>query len=208
MTTPKDGFIEFRRNVYPAYKFLFKRLGRGQSPHTIFITCSDSRIDPCLITQSKPGDLFVIRNAGNIVPRWQGKTSGEIASVAFALKVLKVPRLIVCGHSDCGAMKAAMNPSQSDDVSITDWLSNCEELTERAKREHICLETAAKQNVLQQIQHLKEYPAVKERFDAGELHIEGWYYDIGVGECDVYCPAKDRWLSAFEASADDLDVSA
>lgn len=207
MTTARDGFIEFRRNVYPPQKLLFKRLAGGQTPHTIFITCSDSRIDPCLITQSKPGDLFVIRNAGNIMPVCQGKASGEIASVVFALKVLKVPRLIVCGHSDCGAMKAAIDPSRASDATISEWLLHCKPITERAAKEHLCLEAAAKQNVLLQIEHLKEFPAIRERLDAGALNIEGWYYNIGVGECDIYNPATDSWLSAFEVD-DDVQMSA
>jgi carbonic anhydrase len=208
MTTPRDGFVEFRRKVFPSYRFLFKRLAQGQSPQTVFITCADSRLDPCLITQSKPGDLFVIRNAGNIVPAWKEPASGEMASITFALKTLKVPRVIVCGHSDCGAMKAAIDPARAVDQAICDWLAHCREVTVHAQQENICLQRAVKENVLLQIEHLKTYPAVQQKLADGALQIEAWYYDIAVGDCEIYDTSQAKWISTFESTDADLQVSA
>ena len=112
------GVIEFQNTVYPEKKELFEKLSQGQSPEALFITCSDSRIETAMITQTDPGELFICRNAGNIVPPHTTHTGGMTASIEFAVAALKVPHIVICGHTECGAMKGAMNPEGLDPDTI------------------------------------------------------------------------------------------
>ena len=104
------GVVRFQNNVYPEKQGLFEELSKGQSPEALFIACSDSRVETAMITQTEPGELFICRNAGNIVPPHTENTGGMTASIEYAVAVLKVPHIVVCGHTECGAMKGAMNP--------------------------------------------------------------------------------------------------
>ena len=117
------GVVQFQSKVFPEKQGLFETLSHGQSPEALFITCSDSRIETAMITQTEPGDLFICRNAGNIVPPHTHHTGGMTASIEFAVAALYVPHIVVCGHTECGAMKGAMNPEGLDSLPhVKEWL--------------------------------------------------------------------------------------
>ena len=122
-----DGFARFRREVFPEQREVFERLASGQSPHTMFITCADSRVMPEMVFSAQPGELFVYRNIGNIVPPYAQHVSGVVAAVEYAVKVLKVQHIVICGHSDCGAMKALQHPGKLDGMpSVESWLKHAD----------------------------------------------------------------------------------
>lgn len=195
------GVHRFKHEVFRPQQELFERLAKGQSPQTLFITCSDSRIDPNLITHTDPGDLFVLRNAGNIVPSYGGPTSGELATIEFAVAGLKVSDIIVCGHSHCGAMKGLLHPEYLDEMpAVADWLRHAE-ATRRILRskypqldEGALLEVAAEENVLVQIENLQTHPAVAEALSGERLKLHGWTYDIATGEVYAYNDEVSQFL--------------
>lgn len=187
------GVMKFQGDAYEKRKALFQQLAEGQSPEALFITCSDSRIDPSLLTQTSPGELFICRNAGNIVPPHTNHTGGMTASIEFAVGALNVPNIIVCGHSGCGAMKGAMNlESLGDFPHVREWLSFARaaalvvEETSGDLSAEARLERLAKENVLLQIAHLKTHPYVAVRLATGKVQIHAWYYDIASGEVLAY----------------------
>ena len=123
-----SGVAKFQKEVYPNKKATFQKLANGQNPEVLFITCSDSRIDPNLVTQTDPGELFICRNAGNIVPPHSNQTGGMTASIEFAVAALGVSHIVVCGHTDCGAMKGAIKPEGLDALPhVKEWLSPSQE---------------------------------------------------------------------------------
>ena len=138
------GVINFKRNIYPQRKDLFEHLIKdGQSPETLFITCSDSRIDPNLVTGSEPGDLFIFRNVGNVVPPHSNETGGTTSAIEYAVSVLKVRNIIVCGHTDCGAITGALDTSQLKGLPhVKEWLGHCRSAME-VVRERNGLESGA-----------------------------------------------------------------
>ena len=183
------GVRKFRREGYRANRALFRKLARSQSPRVLFITCADSRVVPALITQTRPGDLFVERNPGNIVPVYDRHTSGESASVEYAVEVLKVEHVVVCGHSDCGAVKGILYPEKlASAPAVRRWLTygnrSRQMLGRRARGlpEHRQLEMLTQLNVIVQIEHLKTHPSVARRLRQGKLGLHGWVYDIREGE--------------------------
>lgn len=183
-----SGVVRFQREVYPTCREEFQRLRGGQSPHTLLITCSDSRIDPGLLTQTRPGEVFVCRNAGNLVPPFGPQGGESLAAIEFAVTVLGISHIVVCGHSDCGAMKAAMAPESLDQLPILgEWLHHCRAataaVTERsgALRPEL-LDQVTRENVLQQLQHLRTHPAVAARLATGAVELHAWVYDIAHGE--------------------------
>lgn len=195
------GVVKFQNEVYPDKKDLFEELSLGQSPEALFITCSDSRIETAMITQTEPGELFICRNAGNIVPPHTHHTGGMTASIEFAVSALKVPHIVVCGHTECGAMKGAMNPAALEKLPhVKEWLGYSraavhvvEEIgadMSDAERMNLLLE----QNVILQLQHLKTHPSVAARLAKGDLRLHGWVYDIKTGEVHAY----DEASNAFE----------
>ena len=170
---------------------LLKRLSEdGQSPQVLFITCSDSRVAPNLITKTEEGDLFVIRNAGNIVPPHAKKANGMSASVEYAVAVLKVKHIVVCGHTGCGAMEGALDPSGLGAYpQVRGWLKQHAEAPLRtvdkqqpglARDARLC--ALVKQNVLQQMANLQTHPCVKKRTATGKLQLHGWVYKIKSGD--------------------------
>lgn len=182
------GVVEFQNKVFPSKKDLFEKLSLGQSPEALFITCSDSRIETGMITQSNPGELFICRNAGNIVPPHTEHTGGMTASIEFAVSVLKVPHIVICGHTECGAMKGAMNPEGLDGLPhVRQWLAYskaavdvvADQGVDRTDEER--MKMLLEQNVILQIQHLKTHPSVAVRLARGDLRIHGWVYDIKSG---------------------------
>jgi len=183
-----NGIQRFSSEVVPSKQALFDELATGQSPATLVITCADSRIDPSLITQTDPGDIFVVRNAGNIVPPLDNSGSsadGNAASIEYAITALNVSHVVVVGHSSCGAMGGLQNLDGLDALpSVRRWLENSEALLDTPAGED--LDSLIEANVLLQLEHLKQYPGVSEKIDAGELTLHAWVYDIGSGDVRAY----------------------
>lgn len=179
-----DGHARFRTEVYPEQRALFQKLATEQSPKVMFITCADSRVVPDLITQSAPGDLFVTRNVGNVVPAYGQMMGGVSTAIEFAVMALNVHHIIVCGHSDCGAMKAVLNPEQLDRMpTVRAWLRHAEAAKEVVRQNCCCdddsvLQLLTEENVLAQLNHLSTHPSVAARLASGDLSIHGWVYDI------------------------------
>lgn len=187
------GVQKFQRQAFADNKALFDELATGQSPEVLFITCADSRIDPHLITQTKPGDLFVCRNAGNIVPPYPHAANGMTASIEFAVTVLGVKHIVVCGHTDCGAMEASLAMDTLSSVpEVKDWLAFVQPAVENLKSEgkSPALRSLTEENALLQLENLKSHPAVAAKLEAGELSLHAWVYDIGSG--DVCCSNPEK----------------
>ena len=204
-----DGLHHFQRSLFTPQRDLFERLAHGQAPETLFITCSDSRINPNLITHTQPGDLFILRNTGNIVPPHGASDGGEAATIEFAVAGLGVKDIIVCGHSHCGAMTGLLDDALVADMpAVRHWLTHAES-TRRSMRENYAeLEGAAltsacvQENVLSQIENLRTHPAVAARIARGQLNLHGWVYKIETGEVYSYDPAKAQFLKLTEASVE------
>jgi carbonic anhydrase len=203
----------FKREIFPEYKQLFSSLAEQQSPETLVVTCSDSRIDPALITQAKPGDLFLIRNAGNIVPPY-GSGGGEEATIEYALNVLRIRNVVVCGHTDCGAMKAVANPSSLESLpAVREWLQPMVHLLKTTDQsssvsgDEVSLREIIEQNVLLQVQHLKTHPAVDDALRNGKLRITGCVYEIEFGDFYFYSAGKEQFLPLGEVERDEVDLS-
>lgn len=195
------GIYKFQGAYFKKEQDFFKRLSKKQTPDVLFITCADSRIDPNLITQSKPGALFIIRNIGNIIPPFDAiKDKNSVAAaIEFAVLGLKVTDIIVCGHSNCGAMQALFEDARDFDnmPHLKDWL----EIALPVKNilstfsHSLCLDSFQKiteeENILLQLKHIQTYPFVEQLLKVGSLHLHGWYYDIGEGEVYAYNPAEN-----------------
>lgn len=190
----KDGVRRFRTEVYPQQAEMFAQAARQpQRPHTLFIACADSRVDPNAITSSGPGEVFVMRNIGNMVPAYGEMLGGVSAVVEFAVSSLKVGHVVICGHTHCGAMQALLSPeSVAGMPTVQSWLKNAhaalnvaESLHERSKADRNIADVLTEQNVLLQIQHLKTHPSVAGAMAMGELTVSGWIYNIGTGEVRI-----------------------
>lgn len=188
------GLREFKASYFSTHQELFEQLSLGQKPRVLFITCSDSRIDPNLITQTEVGELFVIRNAGNIIPPYGAANGGEGASLEYAIHALDIQQIVVCGHSHCGAMKGLLKLEKLREEMplVYEWLKHAE-ATRRLVKENYgayhgeeLLEIAIAENVLTQIDNLKTYPVVHSRLYQGKLKIYGWVYHIETGEVLAY----------------------
>ncbi len=189
------GLSEFHDNYFVTHRELFEQLSHAQNPEVLFITCSDSRIDPCLITQSQPGELFVIRNVGNIIPAYGTPNSGEAAGIEYAVQALGIKDIVVCGHSHCGAMKGLLqigNLAQQMPL-VYDWLRQYAEPTRRLVLDNYQdypsdkqLKIAIEQNVLTQIENLETYPAIRSKLHGGKLTLHAWIYEIESGEVFAY----------------------
>ncbi|QDV70783.1 Carbonic anhydrase [Rosistilla carotiformis] len=201
-----EGIHQFQRESFVPLQGLFEQLAKGQSPETLFITCSDSRIDPTLLTRTQPGDLFILRNAGNIVPP-HGAGGGEAATIEFAVAGLNVKDIIVCGHSHCGAMKGLLDPEQVVEMpAVADWLSNAD-ATRRIMKENYSelegdrlLSATVEENVLVQLENLRTLPAVAARLARGDLHLHGWVYKIETGQVFAYDIESSQFLKLTDCS--------
>jgi carbonic anhydrase len=187
------GVVRFQRDVFPENEALFEKLAKGQAPEALFITCSDSRIETGMLTQSEPGDLFIVRNAGNIVPPHTTATGSTTAAIEFACIALNVPHIVVCGHTECGAMKGAMNLEGLTTLPhVKEWLSYARaavEITNELGKDlsdHDRNLLLLEQNVILQLAHLRTHPAVAVRIARGDLRLHGWVYDIADGEVYAY----------------------
>lgn len=199
------GVAKFQDEVFPRQKGLFEKLASGQQPEALFITCSDSRIDPSLMTQTDPGELFICRNAGNIVPPHTTATGSMTASIEFAIGALNVQHIVVCGHSQCGAMKGAMNLESLTGLPHTrEWLSFSQAAVQVVEEKgqdwapSRKMEELIKENVLLQLQHLRTHPVVAARLSVGKVHLHGWVYDIKSGEVLAYDDEADEFLPVKE----------
>lgn len=208
-----EGVRRFREVEYPARRPLFEKLAAGQSPKVLFITCSDSRINPALLTQTEPGDMFVIRNAGNLVPAYGRTGEGVSASVEYAVAVLKVSDIVICGHSDCGAVKGLLNPEGLSHLSqVAEWLWHAKAALAMAEARYPnargaeLLKAAIEENVRAQMTNLETHPPVAAARAAGKLRIHGWVHDIGSGDVAVFDPAAARFvpLDARRESTDSI----
>lgn len=188
-----QGIHRFQQETFRPLQGLFEQLSKGQNPETLFITCSDSRIDPNLLTRSKPGDLFILRNAGNIVPPHGASSGGEAATIEFAVTALGVKDIIICGHSHCGAMKGLLQPEQISSLpAVSAWLSHAEKTRRIVKDNYTHLDgdrlltATVEENVLVQLENLRTLQAVAARLERGDLHLHGWVYKIETGEVFAY----------------------
>lgn len=194
-----DGIKQFQDKIYPEHQARFESLAESQAPDTLFITCSDSRIDPNLITQSNPGELFICRNAGNIVPPHSLETGGMTASIEYAVSVLGVKHIVVCGHSNCGAMKAVIEQDKIQGLPhVKVWLDNARAAKEAVECCHhnidqSNLDEVTKQNVVLQLNHLATHPAVFAKLTNKEVELHGWVYDIKTGKVETYDRASDSF---------------
>jgi carbonic anhydrase len=196
-----EGLSRFQEEVFPQHQELFSELASGQCPEALLITCSDSRIDPTLLTQTKPGDLFIIRNAGNIVPAFGHALGGVTATIEYAVMALGVKDIIICGHSNCGAMTGVLHPEKVAKMkNVAAWLHYGEpaRLVVEQKYSHLSgdrlLMTLTEQNVLAQLNNLRTHPAVTVGLAKGELKLHGWVYEIGTGEVMAFEPSEDCYM--------------
>ncbi len=195
-----DGVRRFKDIIYPPMQPLFEELAEGQKPHTLFITCADSRIDPSLITQSTPGELFVHRNPGNLVPEFGSNSSGEAASIEYAVCVLGVTEIVICGHSQCGAMAGLANPASLDGLDhVVGWLEHAKDTQHDISRSETDPEDALLKligdNVVAQLGRLNGYPFVAERVASGKLNLHGWVYMIETGDVRFYQSSSNSFIS-------------
>lgn len=192
------GLSRFQKSVYPKQRDLFQKLALGQRPDALFITCADSRIDPCLLTQTQPGQLFICRVIGNIIPPYPDAIGGVSATIEYAVAVLGVPDVIVCGHTDCGVMKGVLSPDALEPLtSVSAWLNYAQPARQavadlRQKQtdaEHLL--AVAERNVVEQLGNLKTHPSVATRLEQGDLQIHGWVYHIGEGTVTSWDAGRD-----------------
>ncbi|HJV23348.1 MAG TPA: carbonic anhydrase [Holophagaceae bacterium] len=199
-----NGIHHFQREVFrPASEF-FESLAHGQKPEVLFITCADSRINPNLVTQTDPGELFIVRNVGNLVPRYEPGSS-EAAAIEFALRQLPIHDVIVCGHSHCGAMQALEGLEDGSAPALEAWLSQAQGTRELIAANYAHLEgherhmATVKENVLLQLENLRTHPAVHEKLEAGTLHLHAWVYHIEDGLVAAYDPISGQFRPVGEA---------
>lgn len=203
------GVVKFQRDSFPARQALFEQLSSGQSPEALFITCSDSRISPNLMTSTEPGEIFICRNAGNIVPPHTVHTGGMTASIEYAVAALKVPHIIICGHTECGAMKGVTNLDALTEMPhVRDWLgysraawqvvqANGDDLSDEER-----MKLLIQQNVLLQLQHLRTHPYVAAALAKGTVTLHGWVYDIKTGDVIAWNEDHKRFENVSEYYAD------
>jgi carbonic anhydrase len=209
-----DGIHRFQRHSFLPLQKLFERLAEGQHPQTLFITCSDSRIDPNLLTNSNPGNLFILRNAGNIIPPHGAGVGGEAATIEFAVSVLGVQDIIVCGHSHCGAMQGLLNPDLIQSLpDVSAWLLHAE-MTRRIIKDNYSqldgealLNATIEENVLVQIENLRTLPSVGSRLVRGDLHLHGWVYVIETGEIFAYDVEVGQFAKLAEHHTPDVKLN-
>jgi carbonic anhydrase len=203
------GIRAFQDDVFPGCRGQFEELANGQTPSTLFITCSDSRIVPHLLTQTEPGEMFVLRNAGNIVPPYTDERCGEAATIEYALQVLKVQDIVVCGHSHCGAITGVLRPELIQGLpAVERFLAYAEKIRHEILDRDLPADTGddpltagVKANVLVQLDHLRTYPAVASAEASGALALHGCFYRFETGDVNVFDPAVDKFVSIEQHSS-------
>lgn len=209
-----QGILNFRRNVAPGYAETFAKLALGQSPDTLLIACSDSRVVPNLFASTEPGDMFVLRNVANLVPPYDDSrpdtgTESEGAAIEFSVRTLGISDIIVCGHSECGGMQALMRGREQIPArSLRAWLANGDRSLfryragERASPEPNAVNQLSQLNVLQQMDHLATYPVIREKMDAGKLRLHGWWFEISTTIVHAWDPLENRFVPIDEMEAE------
>ncbi|TAN39451.1 MAG: carbonic anhydrase [Nitrospirae bacterium] len=197
------GIHTFGEAYFKKEEDFFKRLSEGQEPEVLFITCSDSRVDPNLVTQSRPGELFIVRNVGNIVPPYEAiKDKNSVAAaIEFAVLSLKVKDIIICGHSNCGAMKALLSDEKefSQMPHLWEWLQLAMPVRRIVEKFYpqtsieSCEMILEEENILMQLRNIQTYPFVVQALQEGSLYLHGWFYDIRTGSIRAYSPGKDKF---------------
>lgn len=191
-----DGSRRFRARLDAQQRRMFAKLALSQSPHTLFITCCDSRIVPNLLTSTEPGELFLVRNVGNLVPPMGANSlPAEAAAVEYALEVLEVTEVVVCGHSSCGAMGAMLNGAPKPLPSVERWLADASVPVLASLPPGATPDDAARANVVQQLANLRTHPTVRAREAAGTLRLHGWFYDIADGDVSAWDPRARTFSS-------------
>ncbi len=210
-----DGLHQFQREVFASETELFERLTKGQNPLALFITCSDSRIDPAMLTQTKPGELFILRNAGNIVPPYGAVNGGESATIEYAVSVLRIRDIIVCGHSLCGAMQGLLQPESLESLpAVKSWLGHAEATSRIIKENysHIVrpedrLTATVEENVLVQLENLRTHPSVRAAMGRGELTLSGWVYKFQTGQVFAYEPEQSQFVQLTQGTRQQREVT-
>jgi carbonic anhydrase len=208
------GIVDFRERHLPELAERFRNLALGQSPDTLFIACADSRVVPNLLLSTDPGELFTMRNVGNLVPpaTADGVSTGDLSeasAIEYAVSVLKVPNIIVCGHSGCGAMKATLNAELvAGAPNLSRWLYHADAATFRLAQEGPLdpslppYDQLSQLNVLTQLDHLRTYPVVREQVEKGRLELSGWWFDISSGDMHAWQEQEQRFARIDRAFAE------
>lgn len=182
------GLTRFRKDHFPRYEDHYRRLvEEGQSPRTLFIGCSDSRVVPDVITDSAPGELFVVRNVGNLVPPFEvgGGHHGVSAAIEYAVDILGVADIVVCGHSHCGAVQALYEPPPDVPPNLASWLELAAPARLDGPRSGALLRRTERRSVVVQLDRLLDFPDVRRRVEAGDIALHGWHYVIEDGRVHV-----------------------
>ncbi|MGE6757478.1 carbonic anhydrase [Corallococcus interemptor] len=214
------GLLDFQRHTLPSYRATFARLAKGQSPDCLFISCSDSRVVPNLLVSTDPGDLFTVRNVGNLVPpavtgAQHSADRGEAAAIEFSLGFLPIEDVVVCGHSSCGAMKAILAGGNVDGApNLEQWLAHGAPSMKALRQNNSLVgeglpdaDRLSQLNVLAQLEHLKTYPIVRDRLAAGTLRLHGWWFDIGAAQVHAYREDLGRFVPIDETEGERLLTS-
>ncbi|MFO1462325.1 MAG: carbonic anhydrase [bacterium] len=201
-----QGIVEFQKKTLPSYRETFARLALEQQPDSFFVACSDSRVVPNLFASTDPGDLFVLRNVGNLIPGCDptnpdSPRGSAAAALEFSVRQLGVKDVIVCGHSECGAMRALLEGATTPGwPHLQDWLKNGQATLERFRQGRSVnrslgpVNQLSQLNVLVQMEHVASYPFVQEKIAAGELLVHGWWFDIAHADVYAYEPEEDRFV--------------
>lgn len=200
-----QGIHHFHDHVFRSRREFFERLAQGQQPLALFITCSDSRVQPNLITQTEPGELFILRNAGNLIPPHGAANGGEGATIEYAVSVLGIEDIILCGHSGCGAMQSMLDPeSMAELPAVAKWLRHADATRQIVREVYGHLESekrltaAVEENVLVQLENLRTHPSVAAGLARGRLKLHGWVYKIETGQVFTYEPASGQFVPLAE----------
>lgn len=208
MKTIIQGFLNFQKEAFPERKELFRSLAGSQNPKALFISCSDSRLVPELVTQQEPGQLFVIRNAGNIVPSFGPEPGGVSATIEYAVVALGVKDIIICGHSNCGAMGAIAKCQCMDTMpAVAHWLHYADAAKAVVEKNDYADEdqkvsAMVRENVIAQLHNIKTHPSVAVALRNDAIHLHGWVYDIESGQVH----ALDKGGKKFVPLADNPDT--
>ena len=210
-----EGLNRFQKEIFPQQKHLFESLAESQAPHSLFITCGDSRIVPSLFTQTQPGELFISRQVGNIVPPHGTMYGGVSSTVEYAVGALGVKHVILCGHTDCGAMRAVLHPETLENLpNARRWLGNAEVARQLVNArcphgtEEERLEMVTRENVRVQLKHLETHPVVAVAVAQGTLDLHGWVYHLESGDVDAYDSATGTFsrITFSEAAATPVEA--
>ena len=209
-----NGLFRFQQEVFPQERELFERLASGQSPEVLFLTCSDSRIVPDLITQTAPGDLFICRNAGNIAPAYGEMNGGVSATIEYAVLALNVRDIVICGHSDCGAMKGLLKREQLGHMpNVAAWLKHAESARFVVEENYPdltgkdLLDKVIEENVIAQLSNIRTHPSVSSRLRKGQLTLHGWVYDIERGVVTAFDESTRTFVPVGQKIEEEMEVA-